>query len=72
MAAPGNPALLPRGGVRGFPHYGVFMEMNARFRDDMWQYLVDNKPGFLSAVATRLTGPKSYESYECQNFPCSD
>ena len=32
--------LLPRGGGRGFPHWGTWMERNRRFTEDMLQYLV--------------------------------
>ncbi|KAL6759536.1 hypothetical protein V8C86DRAFT_1289639 [Haematococcus lacustris] len=56
IAAPGNPALLPREGVRGFPHWSRWMQVNDRFKDDLWGYLVQGKAGCLSAVATRLTG----------------
>jgi len=56
VAAPSNNALLPRGGVRGFPHYAQWAQVNDRFKSDMWAYLVDGQPGLLSAVATRISG----------------
>lgn len=56
LAAPGNNGLLPRGGVRGFPHYAQWAQVNDRFGTDLWAYLVDNTPGLLSQVATRISG----------------
>lgn len=56
IAASANDALLPRSGARGFPHYGVLLEWNNRFGADMLALLRDNKPGMMSAFATRMTG----------------
>lgn len=42
IAASANDALLPRSGVRGFPHYGVLLEWNNRFGADMLALLRDN------------------------------
>lgn len=56
VAAPASQTLLPRAGVRGFPHWGRWMQVNDRFRPDLWTYLVDNAPGLLSRVATRIAG----------------
>lgn len=56
IAAPGDAALLPRNGQRGFPHWGVWSQWNNRFADDMNAYLGKDTRGMLSAVATRLTG----------------
>ncbi len=43
IAASANDALLPRSGVRGFPHYGVVLEWNNRFGADMLALLRDNR-----------------------------
>lgn len=40
VAWAGCDELLPRGGERGFPHWGTWMERNRRFTQDMLQYLV--------------------------------
>jgi len=56
VAAVSEPALLPRSGTRGFPHWGVWAEWNMRFAGDMTAYLGTNRLGMLSAVATRITG----------------
>jgi hypothetical protein len=42
IAASANDSLLPRSGVRGFPHYGVLLEWNNRFGADMLSLLRDN------------------------------
>jgi len=56
IASVSDRALLPRGGGRGFPHYGALAEWNARFGGDALLALRDNAPGSLSALATRLAG----------------
>ncbi|GLC33109.1 hypothetical protein PLESTB_000369500 [Pleodorina starrii] len=56
IAAVSNPALLPRSAERGFPHWGVWMQLNDRFAADLTAYLAAGQRGTLSAVATRLTG----------------
>ncbi|GFR50536.1 hypothetical protein Agub_g12806 [Astrephomene gubernaculifera] len=56
LAAVSEPALLPRQGERGFPHWGVWLQVNDRFRTDLTAYLAAGQRGLLSAVATRLTG----------------
>jgi isoamylase len=38
-------SLLPRGGERGVPHYGVIAEWNARFARDVVALLRDNASG---------------------------
>lgn len=43
IAAVGDHRLLPREGIRGFPHYGVFMEWNMRFAGDVIALLRDNE-----------------------------
>jgi pullulanase/glycogen debranching enzyme len=42
IAASANDALLPRNGERGFPHYGVLLEWNNRFGNDILRLLRDN------------------------------
>ena len=39
IARPGNGALLPRGGERGFPHWGVWLELSPRFPADLGRAL---------------------------------
>eukprot|EP00879_Flechtneria_rotunda_P022431 GHRR01023681.1.p1 GENE.GHRR01023681.1~~GHRR01023681.1.p1 ORF type:complete len:577 (+),score=194.30 GHRR01023681.1:772-2502(+) len=56
IAASANDSLLPRSGVRGFPHYGVLLEWNNHFGADMLGLLRDNAGGLLSTFATRMTG----------------
>lgn len=56
IAASANDSLLPRNGERGFPHYGVLLEWNNRFGNDILRLLRDNAGGMLSAFATRMTG----------------
>jgi len=46
--------LLPRGGVRGFPHAATWLERNKRFTEDFTSFLSANGPPTIaSAVATR-------------------
>jgi isoamylase len=42
IAAPADTSLLPRGGERGFPHYGALLEWNQRFGRDVLALLRDN------------------------------
>lgn len=56
VALPSDESLLPRGGVRGFPHWGHWMQRNTAFGTDMIAFLADGAPGMLTAVAGRLTG----------------
>lgn len=48
IAASANDGLLPRSGVRGFPHYGVLLEWNNRFGADMLALLRDNTREFVT------------------------
>ncbi|GAX79475.1 hypothetical protein CEUSTIGMA_g6916.t1 [Chlamydomonas eustigma] len=48
--------LLPRQGLRGFPHWGVWAQCNDRFYSQLKSYLFQNQRGLLSEVATRITG----------------
>lgn len=48
IASGGDGSLLPRGGERGVPHYGVLAEWNGRFARDILALLRDNagaRPG---------------------------
>jgi pullulanase/glycogen debranching enzyme len=56
IAAPGDESLLPRSGVRGFPHWGLWQQRNAGFGRDLMAFLAEDTPGLLTAVAGRLTG----------------
>jgi pullulanase/glycogen debranching enzyme len=56
IASPSDPYLLPRNGIRGFPHWGVWAQWNDRFSSDIGAFVGDNQKGMLSAVATRITG----------------
>ncbi|KAK9809286.1 hypothetical protein WJX73_001102 [Symbiochloris irregularis] len=64
VAWPGDIRLLPRGGQRGFPHWGRWMERNLRAGSDLLRFLGpfngadDEAEGQsrASALATRLTG----------------
>ena len=53
IAWPGNEALLPRGGERGFPHWGLWLERNTRFTTDMLAAIACGEPGLASRLATR-------------------
>lgn len=46
-------SLLPRGGARGFPHWGIWAERNKLFTQDLTAYLAHGLPGLASKVATR-------------------
>ena len=52
IAWSGNNALLPRSGTRGFPHWGVWLERNARFSADLAPF-VAGLPATASGMATR-------------------
>lgn len=56
VACSGNDSLLPRGGERGFPHWGVWMQWNQRFTTDAAAFLLACTPGVLSNIATRVAG----------------
>lgn len=56
IAWPADDSLLPRGGERGFPHWGVWAERNKTFQKDMLAWLVQNQNGMASNVATRMAG----------------
>lgn len=52
-----NPELLPIGGVRGFPHWGTWMEATSWFHSDVTVLLDEpDTPGKVSVMATRITG----------------
>jgi len=56
IAAPSEDTLLPRGGARGFPHWGLWQQRNAAFRRDMTAFMAECTHGMLDVVAMRLTG----------------
>ena len=62
IARPGDEALLPRGGDRGFPHWSVWAELSPRFPCDLGRALnpfphaqedLQGSPTIASAIATR-------------------
>jgi len=55
LAYVGNDSLLPRSGERGFPHWGVLMQVNADFSRIATSYMAGAKDQ-ASAVATAMTG----------------
>ena len=52
IAWSGNDALLPRSGVRGFPHWGIWLERNTRYSTDLAPF-VAGLPATASGMATR-------------------
>eukprot|EP00887_Chlorella_sp_A99_P002052 scaffold18.g2052.t1 len=61
IALPSDNSLLPRGGVRGFPHWGLWQQRNLGFAADMVAFMVEGTPGkplprMAAAIAARLTG----------------
>ena len=53
IAWAGDDQLLPRGGERGFPHWGRWAERNRRFASDAAACLGRAEPATASALATR-------------------
>ena len=62
IAQPGDEALLPRGGDRGFPHWGGWQELSPRFPRDLGRAMHpfphageehEGAPSIASALATR-------------------
>lgn len=41
IAAPSDDSLLPRSGVRGFPHWGLWQQRNAGFGRDLMAFLAE-------------------------------
>ena len=70
VAAPSDTFLLPRNGVRGFPHWGVWAQWNDRFASDIRAYVEEDQRGRLSAVATRVTGEPPMAWGVGVNFTC--
>ena len=61
IAWPADDSLLPRGGRRGFPHGGSWLERNKRFTHDLCTFFTaSGPPEIASAVATR---------YRCKALP---
>ena len=52
IAWAGDDGLLPRSGVRGFPHWGVWLQRNTRFSADLAPFAA-GLPASASGVATR-------------------
>lgn len=63
VAAPSDSSLLPRGGVRGFPHWAIWQERNHAFQRDIISYIVENTSGILDSVSKRLTGSSDIFSH---------
>lgn len=63
----GDPSLLPRGGQRGFPHGGLWLERNTRFTRDFLQFLGEGRHGKASAIATRSL-PRG-RAFRSSHFP---
>lgn len=57
VAAPAHgTTLLPRGGARGFPHWGIWQQRNSAFTRDITALLAEASHTALDGVAARLTG----------------
>ncbi|KAL4447190.1 hypothetical protein ABPG77_007223 [Micractinium sp. CCAP 211/92] len=56
IALASDDSLLPRGGARGFPHWGVWQQRNTAFGADLMAFLAEGTPGLLTTMAGRLTG----------------
>jgi pullulanase/glycogen debranching enzyme len=57
VAAPSHgTTLLPRGGARGFPHWGIWQQRNSLFTRDLTALLAEVNHTALDGVAARLTG----------------
>ena len=59
VAAPTNDGLLPRGGARGFPHWGVWQQRNQGFAKDIIALMVEASHTAIDGVANRLSGSAS-------------
>ncbi|KAL4443720.1 hypothetical protein ABPG75_011457 [Micractinium tetrahymenae] len=59
VALASDDTLLPRGGVRGFPHWGLWQQRNTAFGADLMAFLAEGTLGLLTTVAGRLTGSAS-------------
>ncbi len=60
IAWSGDDALLPHAGVRGFPHWGVWLQRNTRFSADLKPF-VAGLPATASGMATRLLSPPFFK-----------
>jgi len=58
IASPFGCHLLPREGVRGFPHWSRWAEVNERFTTDLHSFYSGDEvePANLTGMSTRLTG----------------
>mmetsp|Transcript_3687 Transcript_3687/g.10675 ORF Transcript_3687/g.10675 Transcript_3687/m.10675 type:complete len:900 (+) Transcript_3687:3737-6436(+) len=71
MAAPADLALLPRGGARGFPHWGLWSERSGRFGSDIVRFLAEGSGGAnLAAAAEQLAGgPRVFAALNGSDLP---
>ena len=60
IAAPTNDSLLPRGGVRGFPHWGLWQQRNSAFTRDITALIAEASHTAIDAFSARLTGSANY------------
>ena len=60
IAQPLDDRLLPRGGARGFPHWGKWLERNLAFTQDLPAFLAECRPGMASTLATRCASATAY------------
>ena len=69
VASAPEASLLPRGGARGFPHWGVWLEVNWRLAATLRRFLVECRGGVASAVATRVTGSPDLVAAAHDEYP---
>lgn len=69
LATPGDDSLLPRGGSRGFPHWGVWSQVNSAFVKDMQAYLVHGTGTSTAQIATRLAGSTDIFDVQSEGYP---
>lgn len=53
VAAPADASLLPRGGCRGFPHWGAWSERGGRFGTDVIRFMAEGAAGPFPPAARR-------------------
>jgi len=69
IAVPFGNHLLPREGLRGFPHWGKWMELNSRFTEDMQALYEGGSEVDLTRVSMRLTGSADlFQQWENGSF----
>ena len=83
IARPGDEALLPRGGDRGFPHWSMWAEQSPRFPRDLSRALnpfphaeedLQGRPTIASAIATRYAADQVWRDVHlaCPALHCED